>query len=126
MPVRHHPRIHGKSKYGLERTFKVILDLFTVKFLGEYAHKPIYLFGGVGFGMMFASLALVAFLVVDKIVRGSSMVESPLLLLSAILVVIGVQSVFLGLISELLMRTYHESQQKRTYTIERTSNLRSE
>jgi len=104
----------------------VILDLFTVKFLGEYAHKPIYLFGGVGFGMMFASLALVAFLVVDKIVRGSSMVESPLLLLSAILVVIGVQSVFLGLISELLMRTYHESQQKRTYTIDRTSNLRSE
>ena len=126
MPVRHHPRIHGKSKYGLERTFKVILDLFTVKFLGEYAHKPIYLFGGVGFGMMILSVALVAFLVIDKLVRGSSMVESPLLLLSAILVVIGVQSVFLGLISELLMRTYHESQQKATYTIDRTSNLRRE
>lgn len=124
MPVRHHPRIHGRSKYGLERTFKVILDLFTVKFLGEYAHKPIYLFGGFGFGMMFVSVALVAFLMVDKIFRGAAMVESPLLLLSAILLVVGVQSIFLGLISELLMRTYHESQQKATYTIDRTSNLR--
>jgi len=120
--VRHHARQYGRSKYGLGRTFKVILDLLTVRFLGRYSGNPSYLFGGAGVALMIGSLSLFAFLFVDKIVRQRSLVESPLLLMSVMLFILGFQSVFMGLMAELLVRTYHESQDKPTYAVRRVIN----
>lgn len=123
LPVQHHPRRYGQSKYGLERTFKVILDLFTVKFLSSYAQKPIYLFGGVGVTLILVSLLLVLLLLWQKFAYGLFMITSPLLHLSAMFVILGVQSIFLGLIGELLVRTYYESQNKPTYSVRRRLNI---
>lgn len=117
IPVQHHARHRGSSKYGLGRTFKVMLDLMTVKFLNSYATSPIYLFGGLGLGMVFLSFALLAFLVADKLIRGSYLVESPLLLMTVMLFILGSLSVLLGLTTELLVRTYFESQGKSTYVV---------
>lgn len=115
--VNHHARKYGKAKYGLERTIKVILDLMTVKFLSSYASKPNYLFGGMGLVMMAISFFIVIFLVINRLVAGEHIVRSPLLQMSVMLFILGVQSILLGLIAELLVRTYHESQKKATYTI---------
>ncbi len=123
LPVTHHPRRFGQSKYGLERTLKVVLDLFTVKFLNSYAQKPIYLFGSVGMALILSSLLLVSYLTVNKLLTGQAMITSPLLLMSAIFVILGVQSIFLGLISELLVRTYYESQNKPTYSVRQRLNI---
>jgi hypothetical protein len=122
VPVTHRPRLHGKAKYGLERTFKVILDLFTVKFLISYANKPIYLFGGMGILLNLASLALLVVLAVRRVLYDEHLVRSPLLLLVVMLFILGMQSIMLGLLAELLARTYHESQAKLTYTIRRVLN----
>jgi glycosyltransferase involved in cell wall biosynthesis len=122
--VNHHARKYGKAKYGLERTAKVILDLMTVKFLSSYASKPNYLFGGLGLVMMAISFALVIFLVVNRLVAGEHIVRSPLLQMSVMLFILGVQSILMGLIAELLVRTYHESQKKATYTIRKLVNLK--
>lgn len=122
VPVRHHPRRFGKTKYGLERTIKVILDLFTVKFLSSYANKPIYLFGGTGIVLIFGSFLSLAYIVVRKLLYGESLVRSPLLLMSAMLFILGFHSILMGLIAELLVRTYHESQAKPTYTVRRVIN----
>jgi len=117
MEVHHHPRLHGKANYGLERTLKVILDLVTVKFLTSYANKPIYLFGGSGFGMLGLSAISLLYIIIRKVQFNESLVRSPLLLLSVMLFILGMQSILLGLIAELLARTYHESQAKPTYTV---------
>jgi len=117
VPVTHHPRKYGKTKYGINRTFKVILDLFTVKFLISYAHKPIYLFGGIGTVMMLASFIALGFLFIRKLLFGTSVVQSSFFLLGVMSMILGVQSILMGLIAELLVRTYHESQKKPTYTI---------
>jgi glycosyltransferase involved in cell wall biosynthesis len=122
VPVRHRPRMHGKAKYGLERTFKVILDLFTVKFLISYANKPIYLFGGLGILLDLASLVVLVVLGVRRILYNEHLVRSPLLQMVVMLFILGMQSIMLGLIAELLARTYHESQAKLTYTIRRVIN----
>ena len=122
VPVTHRPRLRGKAKYGLERTFKVILDLFTVKFLISYANKPIYLFGGVGILLNLASLVLLVVLAVRRVLYNEHLVRSPLLLLVVMLFILGMQSIMLGLLAELLARTYHESQAKLTYTIRRVLN----
>jgi glycosyltransferase involved in cell wall biosynthesis len=126
IPVHHHARKYGKAKYGLERTLKVVLDLMTVKFLKSYANKPIYLFGGTGFAMMGLSLLALLVIVIRRITLNEHLIRSPLLLLSVMLFILGFQSIFLGLIAELLARTYHESQNKRTYTIRRTINIPSD
>ncbi|OQY44424.1 MAG: glycosyltransferase [Anaerolineaceae bacterium 4572_78] len=126
VPVKHHPRRYGQSKYGLERTFKVILDLFTVKFLHSYAQKPIYVFGSVGIIFMLSSFLLVSYLLVRKILYGYSLVTNPLLLMSVMFVILGVQSIFMGLIGELLIRTYYESQDKPTYSIGQLLNIRKD
>lgn len=120
VPVTHHARRYGKAKYGLERTLKVVLDLFTVKFLMSYAKKPIYLFGGTGMGLIAGSVILLAALVVRRITVGEHLIRSPLLLMSVMLFILGFQSIFMGLIAELLVRTYHESQAKPTYTVRET------
>ena len=115
--VRHHPRKHGKANYGLERTIKVILDLFTVKFLMKFSQKPIYLFGGVGLGLMAMSFALFLWLAIRRIVATVSVLGSPWFQISIMMFILGFLAVLLGLIAELVMRTYYESQNKKTYTI---------
>ena len=120
--VHHHARRFGKAKYGLERTLKVVLDLFTVKFLNSYANKPIYLFGGAGIVMMLLAAVVLLFLLLRKIFLAISVTTSPLFLLSVMVAVMGFQSILLGLIAELLVRTYHESQNKPTYTVRRVLN----
>ena len=122
IPVQHHPRKFGKAKYGLERTIKVILDLFTVKFLLSYANNPIYLFGGAGIGLIAVSFIMLAILVYRRIEFDEHLIRSPLLLMTTILFVLGFQSILMGLIAELLARTYHESQAKPTYSIREVLN----
>ena len=117
LPVHHHPRLYGKAKYGLERTMKVVLDLFTVKFLLSYGNKPIRLFGGTGMVLMFASLVTLVYLFARKIFESTSVTASPLLPLAIMFLILGFQSILMGLIAELLVRTYHESQRKPTYTV---------
>jgi len=125
IPVDHHPRVHGTSKYGLGRTFRVILDLLTVKFLGSYAKSPIYLFGGSGLILVGLSLITCLGMIVQKVLYGVSFIQTPLLLLSALFFILGFQSVLLGLTAEMLVRTYHESQGKPTYVIRRVFSSRS-
>lgn len=115
--VHHHPRKHGKANYGLERTFKVILDLITVKFLMQYSKKPIYLFGSIGGGMILVGLAIFIWLVIRKLVTTTGILTSPFFQIAVMLFLLGFIAILMGLIAELLMRTYFESQHKKTYTI---------
>ena len=117
IPVSHHPRKFGKANYGLDRTAKVILDLFTVKFLLEYSHKPIRLFGGAGVGLMLLGMLDLTYVFIRRTFFGVPASTSPLLLIGVMLFILGFQSILMGLIAELLARTYHESQQKPTYTL---------
>ncbi len=117
LPVHHHARKFGKAKYGLERTLKVILDLFTVKFLLDYAHKPIRLFGGAGMLLISGSGVLWLYLLIRRTLEGISVLGSPLFQISVMFFILGFQSILNGLIAELLARTYHESQGKPTYTV---------
>ncbi len=126
VPVRHHPRKFGKTKYGLERTAKVVLDLFTVKFLVSYASKPIYLFGGAGGFLMIVSAIIMLYLSVRRIFFLVSIANSPLLQISAMFFILGFQAILMGLIAELLVRTYHESQRKPTYRIRTTVNVKQD
>lgn len=123
VPVRHHARKYGKTKYGLNRTLKVLLDLFTVKFLNDYANRPIHLFGGVGIGIILIGAVALAFITVRKLIFGDSMTRSPFFQLSLMLFILGFQSILMGLIAELLVRTYHESQHKPTYTVRKLINI---
>lgn len=117
VPVRHHARRYGKAKYGLERTMKVILDLFTVKFLISYSNKPIYLFGGFGIILMLLSALVLLYLFIRRTFFMIGVTQSPLFLISTVTGLMGFQSMLLGLISELLVRTYHESQGKPIYNV---------
>jgi glycosyltransferase involved in cell wall biosynthesis len=123
LPVHHHARKFGKANYGLERTIKIILDLFTVKFLLSYSNKPIYLFGGAGAVLMFIGAADLLFLFLRRTFYGVPVFTSPLLQVGVMFFIMGFQSILMGLIAELLARTYHESQQKPTYTIRKTINI---
>ncbi len=124
LPVRHHPRKFGKAKYGLERTIKVLLDLFTVKFLLSYSNKPIYLFGGAGLLLSALGVFDLLYLFVRRTFWQVPASTSPLLLVGVMFVIMGFQSILMGLIAELLARTYHESQKKPTYTIREIFNIR--
>ena len=123
LPVTHHPRIQGQSKYGLNRIFKVVLDLITVKFLSAYATKPIYVFGGAGFLSIFLSMLAGAWAVYLKLIGYADFIQTPLPLLTVTLFMVGVQLILMGLLAEMIMRTYHESQDKATYTVRATLNL---
>jgi glycosyltransferase involved in cell wall biosynthesis len=122
MEVNHHPRRFGKAKYGIERTVKVVLDLFTVKFLSSYANKPIYLFGGTGIGLISISAVILLYLFIRRVFFLVSVFDSPWFQMSTMIAILGFQSILMGLIAELLARTYHESQGKRTYTVRRVHN----
>jgi glycosyltransferase involved in cell wall biosynthesis len=116
--VRHHPRREGVSKYGLARTLKVLLDLTTVKFLGDYSTKPLYLFGlwgllSIGVGFVSGVITLI-----EKFMNPMNYAHrNPLLLLAVMLFVVGIQLIGMGLLAELSVRTYHESQQKDVYLV---------
>lgn len=124
--VNHHPRKFGKSKYGLERTVKVILDLLTVKFLVSYSSKPIYLFGGTGGLLMLVSAVIMGYLLIRRLLLLISVTGSPLFQTSVMFFILGFQSILMGLIAELLVRTYHESQRKPTYTVRTRINLKDD
>lgn len=117
IPVHHHERHGGKSKYGLSRTFKVILDLLTVKFLLSYSTKPMRLFGPIGFGGIFLSGLSGVAAIYMKVFDELSLNRNPLFLLSIILLFMGVQLVAMGIIAEMNVRTYHESQNKSIYVV---------
>lgn len=126
MPVTHHARQFGKSKYGIERTFKVILDLMTVKFLSSYATKPIYVFGSAGLWSFVAALAGFAWMVVLKFGYNTTFIQTPLPVLVAMFFMLGIQFILMGLLAEILMRTYHESQDKRIYIVKSRVNCQSD
>jgi glycosyltransferase involved in cell wall biosynthesis len=117
MEVHHRPRRAGVSKYGLRRTVKVILDLITVIFLRRYQSKPIYVFGGLGLAMMFLSLLIAGFVLWEKLHDGVWVHRNPLFILSAVAGLVGVQLLSLGIVAELVIRTYFESQDKRAYSV---------
>lgn len=115
--VNHRPRQAGVSKYGLRRTFKVILDLTTVLFLRRYQTKPIYVFGGLGMLMFAASAVLCALVLWEKFADGVWVHRNPLFVIAAMAALVAVQLIGTGIIAELIIRTYYESQDKRTYSI---------
>lgn len=117
IPVHHHERKFGRANYGLDRTLKVILDLFTVKFLLNYSHKPMRLFGGAGMLLMSGGGILLLYLFIRRMLESVPVLGSPLFQLGMMFLILGSQSILMGLIAELLARTYHESQKKPTYTI---------
>ncbi|GFD73497.1 glycosyltransferase family 2 protein [Tenacibaculum sp. Mcav3-52] len=116
VPVKHHPRIHGQSKYGLGRTVKVINDIILIIFQRKYMQRPVHLFGNFGLFFMFFGLAINFYLLVLKLL-GQDIWGRPLLIVGVMLVIISLQFFTVGIITDLLMRTYYESQKKRPYTI---------
>jgi glycosyltransferase involved in cell wall biosynthesis len=122
--VTHHARKFGKSKYGLERTLKVVLDLIVIKFLQKYSESSIYLFGG--FGVVNLALSVFCFLLMIyfKLWGGKSFIETPLPQLVVLFFIVGFQSILMGLIAEMLNRTYHESQRKPVYAVKELIDLR--
>ncbi|HEX6548397.1 MAG TPA: glycosyltransferase family 2 protein [Candidatus Dormibacteraeota bacterium] len=115
--VNHRPRRYGRSKYGLSRTLRVLLDLMTVKMLGSYSTKPIYFFGFVGFGFWLLAFLCALEVIIEKLWIGTYAHRNPVLLLAVFLAIVGVQFVLMGLLAELSIRTYHESQDKPTYVV---------
>lgn len=121
IPVTHHPRLHGESKYGLERIVKVVLDLMVVKFLFHYSSKPIYVFGSVGLLSILLGFLAGLWAIGLKLFVGISLSRTPLPLLCVFLGAVGVLSILMGLLAEILNRTYHESQAKSVYKVIRLS-----
>ena len=117
IPVRHHPRRHGRSSYGISRTIKVLLDLITIKFLGSYSTKPMYLFGGIGFLSLLAGSILSAVTLYQKFSFAVKAHRNPLLLLSIFFFLVGILLILNGLVAELIVRSYHEAQNKPTYVL---------
>lgn len=123
VPVKHHPRLYGKSKYGISRTIRVILDIFLVKFLNDYINKPLYAFGAVGFSLFGIGFLLGLYLSFIKFIKGESIGERPLLFLTVLLIISGIQFISTGIIAEIIIRTYYESKGERPYKIETTINI---
>jgi glycosyltransferase involved in cell wall biosynthesis len=120
IPVEHHPRTMGKSKYGLSRTVKVVFDLITIKFMASYQTKPLYLFGWAGlltFAASFLSALLACLMKWASWPHHADFVQTPLPIMSMVTLVLGVQLFLMGLLAEMLVRTYHESQAKPIYAV---------
>lgn len=117
IPVRHHARRHGRSKKPMFRTVKVILDLITIKFLGSYSTKPMYLFGSIGLLSFLSGSLLSVVTLYQKYFYSVRAHRNPLLLLAVFCFIVGVQFILIGLVAELIVRTYHESQGKPTYIL---------
>ena len=121
--VNHRPRTAGTSKYGLSRTFKVLLDLITVVFLGSYATKPLYFFGSFGMLLCGGGVLAGAETLVEKLAYGTKVHTNPVILLAVFLFLAGMQLVLIGLLAEILTRTYHESTGRPIYVVRETKNL---
>ncbi len=117
IPVDHHARTFGKSKYGISRTVKVIFDLITIKFMASYQTKPLYVFGTFGFLAFLLSIIAGVWALFLKIFEGTSFILTPLPIITVVMLAIAVQFFLMGLLAELLVRTYHESQDKAIYTV---------
>ncbi len=126
VPVKHHSRVYGKSKYGIGRTVRVILDIFLVKFLNEYINKPLYVFGGVGFLFLVFGLLSGLYLTYDKFINHQEIGQRPLLFLTVLLIISAFQFISTGIIAEVIIRTYYESQDKKPYRIKKFINLQDE
>lgn len=122
LPVKHHPRLHGMSKYGLGRIVKVMLDIVVVKFLDRHFTKPIYVFGGFGLMSMAISMISAICMLYLKFFEGVSMILTPLPMLVVMTFVTGVMSILMGLLAEILVRVYFESQQKNIYLVRQILN----
>ena len=120
VPVNHRPRMHGTSKYGISRTFRVILDLLTVKFFLGYSTRPLHLFGMAGFITGGLGAIAMAYLVYGRLFMSMPIGGRPMLLFAALFILVGLQFVCFGLLAEILVRTYHESQNKKIYTVRET------
>lgn len=125
IPVLHHPRQNGVSKYGLGRIIKVILDLMVVNFLSKYAGKPMYIFGAAGLFILMLSLLTGGWAVYLKLVEGVSFISTPLPLLVVMTAVTGFMCILMGLLAELLIRTYYEAQGKSVYLVGKTLNIKA-
>jgi glycosyltransferase involved in cell wall biosynthesis len=117
LPVNHYPRKHGRSKYGLGRTIKVILDLITVKFLLDYATRPLQIFGLAGMISFAIGTGISLYLTILRLFFSVGLSDRPILLLAILLIMLGVQLILMGLLGELVVRTYHESQEKPIYAV---------
>jgi len=117
VPVNDRARRFGRSKYGINRTFKVFLDLITVRFILGYATRPLHIFGGLGLILSLLGIVTGLYLTFIKLVLGQQIGSRPLLLLAVLLVVLGVQMISMGLLAEMVMRTYHEVQDKPIYVV---------
>jgi glycosyltransferase involved in cell wall biosynthesis len=124
LPVKHHKRLHGYSKYGVERVFKVVLDLLVVKFFSRYATKPIYIFGGFGLSIILISFLTSSWAIYLKLFNGISLIQTPLPLISLSLFITGILAILMGLLAEIVIRTYYESQDKSIYLVKDTLNLK--
>ena len=117
VPVNHFPRRYGRSKYGLGRTLRVILDLITVKFMLNYATRPLQIFGLAGMASFLAGLVISGYLTILRLFFGESLSDRPILLLGVLLIMLGIQLILMGLLGDLIVRTYHESQDKPIYAV---------
>jgi glycosyltransferase involved in cell wall biosynthesis len=117
IPVEHHPRTMGKSKYGLSRTLKVVFDLMTIKFMASYQTKPIYVFGSFGMLAFFVSVVAGLYSIFLKLFHKADFVQTPLPILAIVMFAVGIQFLLMGLLAEMLVRTYHESQEKSIYAV---------
>jgi glycosyltransferase involved in cell wall biosynthesis len=115
----HHPRLRGKSKYGISRTMKVVLDLITVKFLQSFSTKPLQFFGPIGILSGALGFFISLYLSIDKILSGKDIGARPLLLLGVLLIIVGIQFIGMGLLGEMMVRVYHETQKKPIYVIKK-------
>ena len=120
MKVNHHPRRYGRSKYGIDRTFRVLMDLLTVWFMKRFLTRPMHVFGFAGLVSLLVGLGLAAWLVAEKALLGVEIGDRPLLLLAVLAILSGVQLFCFGLLAELQMRTYHESQGRPIYRVRAT------
>src|SRR5687767_781030 len=117
IPVEHHARTMGKSKYGLSRTIKVIFDLMTIKFMASYQTKPIYIFGTFGMLSFFVAFVAGLWALFLKLFHKADFVQTPLPILAIVMFAVGIQFLLMGLLAEMLVRTYHESQAKAIYAV---------
>ena len=117
LPVRHHARRYGSSKYGLDRTFRVVMDMLTVWFMRKFLTRPMHVFGLFGLGSFVLGMAIELYLTILKFGFGASISDRPILILGVVLILAGIQLFSFGLLAELLMRTYHESQGRPIYRV---------
>jgi dolichol-phosphate mannosyltransferase len=129
IPVAHHPRTMGQSKYGLSRTIKVVFDLITIKFMASYQTKPLYLFGFAGlltFGVSLLSALLACLMKFADWPHHADFIQTPLPVMAMVMLVLGIQLFLMGLLAEMLVRTYHESQSKRIYAVRERIGMSNE